>query len=86
MKTTFFVQAQRSNGHAYVPCPVQRATSWAVIREDVYTRGRVKHRTISVHSRHSTRTQAQGMADANNKSFAPTPRNLIRKLGLRIVT
>ena len=84
-RPTFIVEAQRSNGTKYVSCPVHQVTSWAVIRIDLITRKGVRREERSVIGRYSTKTQAQGHADANTKCYAPTPRSQVRKLGLRIV-
>lgn len=81
----FIVQAQRSDGTRYVDCEVHRATNWAVIK---LTKKNVKGRTYTVRevlARFATKTQAQGLADANIARFVPTPRHLVRKLGVRIV-
>lgn len=81
----FTVQPQRSNGFAYIPCEIQRATSFAVIRSETFRRSGKTYTVSRVIGRYATKTQAQGMADANTKSTAPTPRHLVRKLGLRII-
>ena len=85
MSTTFIVQPQRSNGHFYEVCEPHRATSWAVVRCDEFRRAGRKFKTSRVISREATRNQAQSLADANTKSFTPTPRDQVRKLGRRII-
>lgn len=80
----FIVQAQRSDGTRYVDCEVHRATNWAVIKViKKSVKGR-KYFTREVLGRYATKTEAQGLADMNTKRFEPTPRHLIRKLGVRI--
>jgi len=82
--TTFIAQPQRSDGLAFIPCPQNCATSFAVIRVDKTTRLGKATTSMRVIGRYSTKTQAEGMAAANNKSFTPEPRHLVRKLGRRI--
>lgn len=84
-KPTFEVQPQRSDGRGFIPCEIHRATSFAVIRIEHFTKSGRKFVAKRVISRHNTKTQAEGIAAANRKSFEPTPRHLIRKLGMRIV-
>ena len=84
-RSTYTVQAQRSDGTRYIDCEVHRATNWAVIKLTNKTVKGRRYSTREVLGRYATRTQAQGMADANTKVTAPTPRHLIRKLGLRLV-
>ena len=84
MKTTFTVQPQRSDGVCYLPCEPHRATSWAIVRTDKFTKNSRPYTTSRVVSRCSTKNQAESLALANTKSFAPTPLHLIRKLGHRI--
>jgi hypothetical protein len=81
---TFIVQPQRSDGRAYVLCDLHRATSFAVVRIDkVHRHGKV-YTVTKVIERCPTRNQAESLAEANRRSFAPEPKHLIRKLGRRI--
>jgi hypothetical protein len=82
----FIVQPQRSDGRGYVPCEVHRATSWAVVRVQKFTQKGRKFTASRVIARCGTKNQAEGLAQSNLKSFAPTPRELIRKLGRRIIS
>lgn len=81
----FVVQPQRSDGRAFVLCEPHRATAFAVVRVD---RVRKKGKTYTVSrviERCPTLKQAEALAEANRRSFQPTPRHKVRKLGVRIV-
>ena len=82
---SFTVQPQRSNGVTYIPCELHQATSWAVIRSDNFTRRGRKFTTSRVIERCATKSQAESLAEANRRSFSPTPIHLVRKLGQRII-
>ncbi len=84
-KPNFVVQPQRSDGRGWVPCELHRATSFAVIRVETFVRKGRKYSASRVIGRYTTKSQAEGSAEANRKSFEPTPRGLVRKLGRRIV-
>lgn len=84
-KIDFNVQPQRSDGRGYVPCELHRATSFAVIRVEHATRKGRKFTCSRVIERFSNKAEAEGAVDFHRKRHAPTPRHLIRKLGLRIV-
>lgn len=85
-KPTFEVQPQRSDGRGFMPCDPHRATSFAVIRVDKFTKSGRKFTAKRVIGRYNTKTQAEGAAEANRRSFEPTARHLVRKLGLRIIS
>lgn len=84
-KPDFIVQPQRSDGRGWVPCELHRATSFAVVRVETFTRKGRKFTASRVLERFSTKTQAEGLAAANRKAFEPTPRHLVRKLVQRII-
>lgn len=81
----FIVQPQRSNGHCFEPCEIHRATSFAVVRVDKVVRAGKRVTISRVIGRYSTKTEANGMAEANRKSFARPPAHTVRKLGRRII-
>lgn len=81
----FIVQPQRSDGRGYIPCELHQATSFALVRIEKLTRKGKAYTASRVLERFSTRNQAQLAADMNTKRFEPTPRNLVRKLGRRII-
>lgn len=81
-RAKFIVQAQRSNGFAYIDCEVHRATSWAVIR---IRKARIKSKEYTYRnfvSRHQTRTQAEGEALSHNLNAAGPTRQY--RLGKRM--
>lgn len=57
-KSKYIVQPQRSNGTAYVPVDITRATSFAVMKETWIKAGETRYKTLKFVSRHSTRTHA----------------------------
>jgi len=85
-KVKFTVQPQRSDGSGYVPCELHRATSFALIREEAFTREGRAFKVCRVAGRYQTRNQAESAAEANRQSHEPLARNLVRRLGKRIVT
>jgi hypothetical protein len=85
-RPNFTVQPQRSDGRGWVPCELHRATSFAVIRTDTFTRKGKPFTASRVLSRCTTKFQAEGLAEANRKAFAPVPRDQVRKLGRRIIS
>lgn len=82
---TFTVQPQRSDGRAYILCDLHRATSFAVVRTDKVRRHGKVYTINRVIDRCPTRNQAESLAEANRRSFAPEARHLVRKLGQRII-
>jgi hypothetical protein len=84
-KPEFIVQPQRSDGRAYVPCEIHQATSFAVIRVEKFTKKGRKYTASRVLDRFSSKTRAEGLAEANRKATEPLARHLIRKLGRRIL-
>ena len=84
-KLEFSVQPQRSDGRGYIPCELHRATSFALIRTERYTRKGNKFTFSRVIERFGDKAQAEGAADFHRKRHAPTPASLVRKLGRRIV-
>lgn len=60
MRWKFATHPQRSNGIAFIDCPIDRATSFAVIKTRT---AKIKSRQYTYRqfvSRHQTRTQAEG--------------------------
>ena len=84
-KPSFLVQPQRSDGRGYIPCELHQATSFAVIRMEKLTRKGKAYTASRVIGRYPTRNQAQAMADCNVKATTPLARQLVRKLGQRII-
>ena len=84
-KTCFYVQPIRSDGFKFVPCEIQRATFFAVMREDSASYRGKPIKATRIIAKYSKKSEAQSMADLNNQRFAPTPAHLVRKLGRRIV-
>ena len=81
-RAKFLVQAQRSNGLAYVDCEVHRATSWAVVKTQQLRLKGKPYMTRKVVSRHQTRTQAEGEASSQNLNAAGPLRQYV--LGKRM--
>lgn len=81
----FIVQPQRSDGRAWVPCELHRATVFAVVRVEHFTRKGRKFKSSRVVERCHTKTNAESIAAMHNKRYEPTPRHLVRKLGVRII-
>lgn len=81
----FIVQPQRSDGRGWIPCEPHKATSFAVVRVEKLTRKGKPFTASRVIDRCNTKTQADGLAQANRQRFAPTPAHKVRKLGQRIV-
>ena len=84
-KPEFLIQPQRSDGRGWVPCELHRATSFAVVKKQSFTRQGKRYKASVVIGRCSTKFQAEGLAQANRKSCEPMPKHLVRKLGRRIV-
>jgi len=85
MTVSFTSQPQRSDGRAYVPCEPHQATSWAVVKTEKFTSRGIKREVSRVITRCKTKTEADGMVQSNNRSFAPKPRSEVRQLGRRII-
>lgn len=84
-KIEFTVQPQRSDGKGYTPCELHRATSFAVVKTEKFTRRGRKFTVSRVIGRYSNKREADGAADFNRRAHQPTASHLIRKLGRRIV-
>jgi hypothetical protein len=84
-KPDFIVQPQRSDGRGFVPCELHRATNFAVIRVENFTRKGRRFTASRTIARFATKSQAEGLAESNRKLHTPTAKHLIRKLGQRIV-
>lgn len=84
-RAKFIVQAQRSDGFAYVDCEVHRATSWAVVKTQQLRLKGKPYTTRKVISRHQTRTQAEGEAMSQNLNVLGPLRQyaLSKKMGAK---
>lgn len=82
MTTSFSVQPQRSDGRGFVPCEPHRATSFALVKTEAFTRRGRKYKTSRVVERFQTKAQADGAKLLNEMSHKPS---IAYKLGRRII-
>lgn len=81
----FIVQPQRSDGRGYIPCEPHRATTFAVVKiQQVQKRGKL-FTVNKVIDRCTNANLAEGLAEYNRRSYAPTAPHLIRQLGRRLI-
>ncbi len=80
-KITFRAQPQRSDGTRFIDCEIHRATSFAVVKTEKFTRDKVKYTIHRVVERCKTLPMAMSSAASRNAVLAKPERRF--RLGNR---
>jgi len=70
-RPVFLVEPQRSSSNGWLACEPYKASTFAVVKTERFSRKRKEYIVRTVIARYPTFKLAQELADANTKSYQP---------------